>query len=117
MEDLQAKKARSVAAGGGGALGRVWEGGVWRDRHAGDGVVGRIPGWVVAGRAGEPGVGEDVVHGETAGGVAAQQGRDEVAGAGADPLWHPEFPTPDLGEQRRRVRVMERIPVGGGRGH
>lgn len=112
MENLQAKQARSVAAGGAGAFRRVWVGAVWRGRHAGDGVVGGVPGGVVARGAGEPRVGEDVVHGEAAGGVAAQQGGDEVAGAGADPLRHLEVPAPNLGEQRGRVGVVEGIPAG-----
>ena len=78
----------------------MWEGGVGRDTHVRDGVVGGVPRRVVARRAGEPGVGEDVMHGQAASGVTAQQGGNEVAGAGADPFWHFELPTPDLGEER-----------------
>lgn len=100
VEDLQPKQARGVATGRCGAFGRMWEGGVRRDTHAGDGVVGGVPRRVVTGRAGEPRVGEDVMHSQATGRVTAQQGSDEVTGARADPLWHLELPTPDLGEER-----------------
>lgn len=99
LGDLQPKQTRGVAIGRGRALGGVWEGGVGWDAHGGDGVVGGVPGRVVTGGPGEPGVGQDIVHCQASGGVAAQQGVDEVSGARADPLWHLELPTPNLGEQ------------------
>ena len=99
LGNLQPKQAWGVASGGGRALGGVWESGVGWDTHGGDSVVSRIPGRVVTRRPGEPRMGQDIVHGQAAGGVTTQQGIDEVAGTGADPLWHLELPTPNLGKE------------------
>lgn len=99
LASLQTKETRSMCSHIGRELmsgrkcGWGWSG------DGRDYVVSGVPGWVVTWGSGQPRVGEDIFCWKPSSWVTTQKGCDQVPGPRANPLWHLELSTADLGKQ------------------